>query len=172
MIKSEFKKVAKDYKGEYSFKDKQVLGRGMSKLPITYHKLVVKHNGTDITLKYEYGNHYLATVEMKINNANEEYIFKLKKTSPYIQLFAKNRKSLIVITELKEAKLKIEAILISTGLEKIAKQTQFDPKIDFVKNGSELEIKTRIYLGFKETEKTISKLLKLYIALYDLISVN
>lgn len=161
IIQAEFQKAATIHNGEYKYSEKIIEGFGRT-TPISYHHLTVPFNDNSIQIKYEFGNYNFGIVKCSIVNMNKKFVFDIRKTSNLKQFFSKDKSSLKVVTPNKEFKESIMQVLVSTGLEKLAKDSTFHPKVTFNTKGSITEIKTIYYLGFKNKEKSILAIIEFY----------
>ena len=170
-LEQHFEQIAEEYNGEYRLTEEKVMGRGGSTIPLDKHYISVTPRKNKISLYIEVCEIIFATVTTKIENAHKSKSFKFKKRSPFIILFNKNKKSLIVQTEKEGVRNSIEKFLIETGLEQIAKDTLFEPIIVFKESGQNLDVELMFSMVFKDKEKVIKPVIEFLSKLEDYIEM-
>ena len=169
-MKSEFEIISKKYNGEFKLEERIVKGIGFSSLPITSYKLVVPIDNIKISIVYEFGNYNLANIRMTLFDVAPSNFFKFKKQGALKLLFSKNKNSLDVISESTTIKNAVFTLLQQTGLEKIARDTLFEPEIIFTNSKNKCEIHTRFYLGFKNKENSLEPIIEFYKGMIKLLN--
>lgn len=124
-FKGEFQKIAAEYAGEYEVQEYVYKGEGFSSMPVSDHKIIIPNNEFDLLIEFDFGDTSVCTLRTQMNNANAFKFFQFKKRSPFLLLFNKGLKSLIVETGNEKVKYDIEKLLLETGVENIAKNTLF-----------------------------------------------
>lgn len=170
-LEQHFEKIANDYNGEYHFTQERVMGRGGSFLPLDKHYISITNGKNKISFYIEVCEIAFATVKTQIENAQKSKIFKLKKRSPFLLLFSKNKKSLTVLNEREDVRRTIEKILVETGLEKISKDSLFEPIIKFTEISQNLEVEIMFSMVFKDKEKVIRPIIEFLIKINSYIEM-
>jgi len=78
MIKTTFQEIAIEENGNYKEVNKSFFGRGMSKLPVTNHKLDFIYENHNVHIFYELGNYNLAKIIADFPLQTKIPIFKIK----------------------------------------------------------------------------------------------
>ncbi len=168
MIKSEFTKISTLIGAKYEYREEVVKSLPNTSHPITYHEMSFPYGQHLIEMEYEFGNTNIATIKCKLSSKKKHYFFSLKKMNHIKKLFSKQKNSLKVINPDQNIRLKIEEILNKTGLEKIAQDTLFEPKVEFKSSENEIKIITKFYLGFDNKENSIVPIIDFYKKLIDI----
>lgn len=83
-------------------------------------------------------------------------------------LLSKSNNSVFKISSQSDNTVKyIQQILINSGLNEIAKNTNFSPSITFQNRDQSTEIKTQFYIGFQNKEQVIVPIFEFYKELID-----
>lgn len=172
MIKSKFREISTSLGGEYLFSEKISKSLTTTSHSTDYHKLIIPYNDSEIVVRYEFGNLNIASVNVTTAFRNSPISFSISKRNHLITLFNKKAKSLKVTSDNLNTKLRIEDILLSSGLEKIATDTTFEPEIKLAENDKKIEVSTIFYLGFVEKENSILPIINFYKGIIDLINRN
>ena len=124
------------------------------------HYITVPNRANEISFYIEFGGTAVATVNTVINNAHKSRKFNFKKRSPYLLLFSRNKKSLIVVSHSDSVRLWVEKTLNETGLEKIATETLFEPIIKFEEDGDSLKVELMFSMAFENKETIIAPVIE------------
>ena len=155
-----FTAIAQKYRGEYYFTEEIVGGIGGSDLPLSKHYINVPNQNRTISFCIEFGGTAFATITTKVENGNPYKKFQFKKTSPYILLFRKNKRSLIARSNIDSFKHWVDNEIVKSGMEKISFDTLFEPQIFFEKVGTELNVKMMFSMAFENKENVIEPIIQ------------
>ena len=137
-----------------------------AKVHISIYELFYVYKNHQIELVYELGNHDLAKVEVNLSS-DRIPSFQITNNSHFSRLFFSKRNMLKVECKNPQFKKFLEEILITTGLEQIARDNLFEPRIvtEIIKN--EHKIALGFYLGFEDKIGVVIPLLEFYKHLID-----
>lgn len=139
---------------------------GGSRVPVSLYELLHEYKGHTIELVYELGNHNLARVEVNLGAVRLPF-FLITNKSHFSRLFSSKGNILKVECKHPQFKKYLEEILISTGLEQIARDNLFEPRIETKTEKNEVKIIAGFYLGFEDKIGTILPLLDFYKQIID-----
>ena len=171
-FKREFQKIADSYHGEYFVKEEIVGGIGGSDLPLSHHCIIVPHQGKNIYFNMEFGGTAFGEVKTEINQWDRSKRFELTKKDAFMLLLSKVKKSLWVKSESELVNRTVEAKLKETGLENIASETLFEPKMSFKEEGRNTLIEMTFSMAFKDKEKAIVPIIEFMKKLVEYLKID
>ena len=168
MVRAKFEEAATLLNAEYAYKEKRVKDAKFASLTISFHELLLHHLGVDIIVYYEYGHHNAARVQARLSNYNTSYTFSFAKRSPYKLLFQKKLRSLDIQHNNSYKRAEIEEITANSGLEALARETLFEPTMDYTLVDNQLEIKMTYNLAFDHHKDSILPVVGFYKQMIEL----
>lgn len=138
----------------------KMLGTGVS-ITISIFRIEVPFKNHLIKIKNEFGTINSATVEMKIEQGIiPEFIIESRN---HLQnLFSLKKKRFTVKCDDLQYKSMIEEAILSSGMDKIAKENLFEPIIKVENNSGVQSINTRYHLQFNDKINGIKALIDFY----------
>jgi hypothetical protein len=167
-MKEVFAAVAEQEKGEFDFTEAVFNGHRGSKVFVTYYRLELDYKGNIITINYELGNHNMAKIELEIKNTEVIPQFLVTNRSQYYRLLY--RKANILKVECDDVFFKrfIKGLFYSTGLELIARDNLFEPRIrtSLTDNGIKILV-TDFNVAFSDKKDALLALIDFYKCIVD-----
>lgn len=137
-----------------------------SRLTVSLYELFCEYKGHKIELVYELGSHNLAKVEVGLS-ASRVPLFLITNKSHFSRLFSFKGNILKVECRDPQFKKYLEEILHATGLEQIARDNLFEPRIEVKTEAHGVKIITGFYLGFEDKAGAVLPLLDFYKRIID-----
>lgn len=162
MIKKKFEEVARETSSDYELVEELQVGVGFITFPVSCHKLTHVHNNIPIKIVFEFGNEDIGVTTADLPKFDKTLFFHLEKMNHWKRLFKPFSNSLLVVTNYPRRKRLLENIVGESGLENIARETQFEPRLYFTVNSGTLEMKLEYYLGFQNKEEAIHPTLEFF----------
>lgn len=167
MIKSTFEKLAEEENGQFHEQNKKYYGRGMSHAPVSKYLLKVVYRDQEVSVLYELGNYNLAKVECILSSGLGVPEFRIKTKGQFWLIFNKTKDKFEIECENSNFKEWLLNRLKILGLDRISRDSLFEPKIFGRKEEGGFEIVTKYHLEFSNKENVIRPLIEFYKALID-----
>lgn len=162
MVEQEFKTLAKDNHCNYTVEHSKVYGNMGSILPIAIYRMTILHNGTDITLNYEFGNANIAQITFEIEWPSSLPEVEITNRNNFQRLFFKKNKIWSITSQQHSFKRFLEQALKSSGLSNLASTHAFEPIMKGQDTNGVYQFDTKYYLGFTDKEKSITPILEFH----------
>ena len=163
-----FAEIARKENGEFKVTDLKYFGSTGTVVPVSYYSLVMDYKGYCINVSYELGNHNLAKIEMELKQGEIIPDFLITNRSHYYRLF--NRKANILKADSVSNSFKkfIEDLLFSSGLEMLARENLFEPKVYISRNKNHVKVLTvEFHLVFGNKKGALTSLIAFYKGIVD-----
>ena len=130
--------------------------------------LDIPYRDHKIEVRYSLSNDQSAIIKCNISLGHTLSTFRISNRSHYLRLF--NRRLDILKIDCKDEKfgICIREKLQDTGLEQLARKTQFEPSIEGEMNENAYMLVTSYYLGFSEKEEVLSMIIEFYKLVIDM----
>ncbi|MFA7445943.1 MAG: hypothetical protein WCY89_08350 [Flavobacteriaceae bacterium] len=165
-MRIQYENISKEIENsKFSYSDYKVDSPGFSKIAASIYNLHVNYKEHIIYVKNELGHQNLGRVEVQLDKRLPE--FKISNTNHFVNLFLRKKNILKVTCKNHSFKKFLEQKLIELNLEKIAKESLFEPEIYNVFERNAMKIITTYHLQFDNKTAPIQPLVNLYKSLID-----
>ncbi len=164
--------LASDKNCTYTREDFTVAGNWGASAPVSIHRLRIAHEGLEIQMKIDLGNHNLAEVNVVIPVNSLVSDFKLTTKEQLSRLFSFDKSPWKVKTKDPQLNREVSKALDQSGLTKLAKDEIFVPTIEGLYKDLTYTVFTRYYLGFNNKEKSVELVIEFYKELIQHILSN
>lgn len=155
-----FAEIAKQENGEFKVIDAKYEGWRGTVVPVSYYSLVMNYKDYCINVSYELGNHNLAKIEMELKQGEIIPDFLITNRSHYYRLFHRKANILKADSVNNAFKKFVEDLLFSSGLEILARENLFEPKVYILRNKNHVKVLTvEFHLVFEDKKGALTSLI-------------
>lgn len=171
MIEFSFKSAAEKYNGTYEVSHFNVAGIRGSINPISIYTFSMSYKDVLVNVKYEFGNYNLAEVLFEIPTSDSTVDFKIETRDNFSRLFSSKKNPWKITTKNNLFTSKLSNALKSSGLNKMADESSFEPTITGKNADATYFFKTTFYLGFEDKEHSLNPIIDFYQKVIEFINI-
>ena len=166
MINEKLEDLAKKLEAELSHEDIKVSGVVGSYVRISIYRLKIHYKGYELQVKFELGNHNMCEIKTVLD---QKYIpdFEITSRNHFINLFLRKKNMLIVKSDDSNYKEFLLQSTFKSGLDSIAKENSFEPKIYAIKEKNIQHLNSEYSLQFEDKVGALESTINFYKLIID-----
>ena len=169
MLEKRIQELAEEFGADLSFNNSKIWSGGIigTSVPMTKFNLKVPYKNHEIEIVNELGNYNLGHITL---NLNQRYIpdFEITAIEHIFNLFLRRKDLLKIKCKDASFKARIEQLSTETGLQDIARNNSFEPKIKAFKDKNLQFLHTDYSLQFDDKVGGLRALILFYQRIIDL----
>lgn len=158
-IYKHYHKIAKENNLEFRINDKyysgKLLGVDFGTVSVDHYLFKKSFNNLEVELTNEFGNTNLAFAKCIVPNKPGLYPFKTNVSNVFWTMINKNKNRINIDCENQMFKLRVEKLLIDSGIEKLSKTLNFEPLITLTLKDFKWHLNMRYSLQFSGKENAV-----------------
>lgn len=162
MLKTEFKKIAKEEGATLIIQDKKIDIGGGVRSPDLAFLLGLQYKGRTINISNSTGTYFVGQISCVIFEPKESLEFEMTTRSHFSNLFSRKKDRFKIVSQNVNIGVFMRHSVGLTKLKTIAKDTVFEPTILGQNTENEYQLITEYHLQFKDWPQVIQPLILFY----------
>ncbi len=172
MFDEVFKELSKDDQVTYINRSFNVNGFQGARVPISIYYLTINVGGHLLELRYDFGNHNIAEIELAVKTDVRVPEISIETRSHLQRLLSSKKNIWNIRCKNKTVKTLINEMLDESGLTSTAENEAFEPNVKSEYKNSTFYLKTFHSLGFNYKEKSIKPIIEFHKKVIEFIVHN